>query len=257
MPRIVRRSPESEKGAIYGYGDLLKDIMRKISKGATREVERVTGGGLSNEELLEMATAGGGMLKVAGVGKLSAGLLKRMGEFKRVIGESAATTKFQPTRKVFYEALKIPQKEYSRIEDINWRISRTAHRGEFDPALREISLNPTKALLTTPWHEFVHARQWDPERLSRLPSGRWESEAASQLMSLRDRLSDYAKRLGMTGMEFYKKYSPTERHARGVADVAVKYPGEFEKIYKHGLQQEVKWSRERMLELFNILYPEG
>lgn len=64
MERVFRRTPTSEKAAIYGYKDLLKDSLALLKRKAGANVKRMTSGGMSEGELLEMATApAGGMLK--------------------------------------------------------------------------------------------------------------------------------------------------------------------------------------------------
>ena len=61
MPtRVLRRTPESEKAAIYGYKDLLRDSLAYISGRAGENVARMTSGKMSNEEFLEMAMSGVG-----------------------------------------------------------------------------------------------------------------------------------------------------------------------------------------------------
>ena len=72
MPtRVLRRTPESEKAAIYGYKDLLRDSIALLGRRATASVERMTSGRMENEELLDMALAGvGAGTKIArGLGK--------------------------------------------------------------------------------------------------------------------------------------------------------------------------------------------
>jgi len=65
MPRVIRRTPETERAASYGYGDLLRDIVGKVvadtSKGFKRPLD------FSDEEIMQMAFAGvGGGTKIAG-----------------------------------------------------------------------------------------------------------------------------------------------------------------------------------------------
>ncbi len=72
MPtRVFRRTPASEKAAMYGYKDLLKDSISLLQEKASANVARMTGGGMSSEELREMALAGvGAGTKIArGLGK--------------------------------------------------------------------------------------------------------------------------------------------------------------------------------------------
>jgi len=257
MPTIARRTPQTEETAAYGYRDLLKDIMRKISTEATSNVERMTSGKLGSEELLEMAMApAGGMLKIAGTSKLLAGLLAR----QKLLGSQAtrgeASRVFAPTRNVFKEALKVPEKEYGRIKDIGWESmagQSLGTKGLYDPWSKKISLHPTFADAETVWHEFVHARQCNPERMSRLPGGESEKTAAQELRRLLEELTEIARAGKISRSDFYTKVSPIERHARGVAEVVRKYPKDFESIYKAGLTSELKYSTEKLLGLTRAL----
>ena len=260
MPtRVLRRTPESEKAAIYGYKDLLRDSLALLGKRATASVERMTSGKMSEGEVLEMALApAGGMLKVAGTSKLLAGLLKRQASHfteVRKLGYTEDYIKeillpgYQKTGRVFREALKVPEKEYGRIKDIGWGGTDIA-LGVYDPLTKKISLHPKLESLETVWHEFTHARQWSPEKFSSMPKGQiTEAEYAHQLQDLLKNLRFVTKEGKMSASEFYQKISPVERHARDVAGTAVSFPREFNRIYKESLRREVAHSREKLHEL--------
>ena len=70
-PRVFRRTPTSEKAAIYGYKDLLKDSLSLLRRRAGANVERMLAGGMSGEEMAEIGLAGvGAGTKIArGLGK--------------------------------------------------------------------------------------------------------------------------------------------------------------------------------------------
>ncbi len=271
MPiRVFRRTPSSEKAAMYGYKDLLKDSISLLKERATGNVERMTSGGLGSDELLEMATAGGGMLKIAGTSKLLAGLLKNQivasqsmlakGVPPYSVPRRVASQQI-PARKVFREALKIPEKEYGRIRDIRWSRMRgeaSGTKGLYFPLEKDIALNLSRADPQTIWHEFTHARQWNPEKHSRMPGGKGtEKEAAFSLQDILDSLRTLAEPGRISASEFYNKISPVERHARGVASGAVKYPKDFETIYKFALQKEVIDSRQVLHDLLRQLERAG
>ena len=78
MPRIMRRTPETEEAAGYGYREFLGDAIRRVGEGASRNVERFLAGEVGGEEMLEMALSGlGGSTKIArGVGKAAGGMWK-------------------------------------------------------------------------------------------------------------------------------------------------------------------------------------
>lgn len=236
MPRIMRRTPESEEAAGYGYKGLLRDIIEKISTGATKEVARMTGGGLSKEELLEMALApAGGMLKVAGTGKLLAGLLS----YHRPAVVMGRGPVYKKTLSAFKEALLVPEKEYGRIKDIKWSKLRgraLGTRGEYDPRESVIRLLRTGPGKGTVWHEFTHARQWAPEK--------GEEAATETLRMLNQRL---AARGGLSGWsDFYHNISPIEKHARNVAMTMTtgSKPSEFSRVYKGLLESALLGAEE-------------
>jgi hypothetical protein len=256
----MRRTPESEKAAAYSYGGLLRDITEKISRGATREVERITGGGLSNEELVEMALApAGGMLKMAGTGKLLAGLLKtralessalRMSGYGKKAIESRMDIRFRPQKFAFKEALKVPEKEYGRIKDISWKVGHPSYKGEYDPHFKSIGFNPRTVDLETVWHEFTHARQWNPEKFVPMPVGEGtEAAKAQELRDLTEMLTEVARKAKIPAREFYWKISPTERHARGTARYAVESPRHFDLLYKYALKSEITHSKRKLHDL--------
>lgn len=268
MPLVARRSPASEKAAIYGYGDLLRDSLAFVRKKAAANVERMTSGRMGEEEILETALApAGGMLKVAGTSKLLAGLLasqqkalavKRISEVGRHPvyspfkgqSEREVAEYFSPIQRVFREALKVPEKEYGRIKDIGWSSmagQRVGTRGLYDPPTKTIKLHSALEDLETIWHEFTHARQFNPERLAKMPSGRkTEQGAAYTLAELHSALTEAASAVGMSEEQFYRTVSPIERHARGVAKAVVKFPRDFSTLYKYGLENELEIARKNM-----------
>jgi hypothetical protein len=255
----MRRTPESEKAAAYGYRGLLRDITEKISRGATREVERITGGGLSNEELVEMALApAGGMLKVAGLGRLLPHIVKleqvaqtSLGRHHKVYSKYRREVADQ-VRKVWLEASKVPEREYGRIKDIKWSSMRgqaLGTKGLYDPSTKKIKLHPQLEDPGTVWHEFTHARQWSPEKYSSLIGGGTEAEKAWALRDLTFMLNKIAKESKISASDFYYKISPVERHARGVAEAAVKYPRDFDIIFRTALKTEVSHSKRKLHDL--------
>ena len=264
MPtRVFRRTPTSERAAIYDYKDLLKDSISLLRRRATENVERMTSGGMSDEELLEIGLApAGGMLKVAGTSKLLAGLLKAKVRERKVYERTSLTPKaiasrmelrFRPARSVFKEALKVPEKEYGRIKDISWSSMKGEAldtKGLYFPMERDITLNPHLADLETIWHEFTHARQYNPEVGSRLPKGKNETVASYELRTLLNTLTEVAESTGMSKRQFYRTISPIERHARGVAHAAVKFPKDFSTLYKYGLQSEIVTARKKLAEFW-------
>lgn len=234
MPtRVLRRTPASEKAAIYGYKDLLRDSIRYIGRKAGENVARMTSGGMSEGEVLEMALApAGGMLKVAGTSKLLAGLLARQKDalFTAQVlrrSEEKVIESFVPTQRVFKEALKVSEKEYGRIKDISWSKMRgeaLGTKGLYFPLEKDIALNPTTADVSTIWHEFTHARQWSPEKE--------EQAAAGVLRYINQQL---AKKSGLSGgRDFYHNISPIEKHARnvGMTMTTGSKPSEFSAVYK-------------------------
>ena len=80
MPtRVLRRTPESEKAAIYGYKDLLRDSIAHISGRARENVARMTSGKMSGEEVLELAMSGigGGITKLSKTPQAARSLMKK------------------------------------------------------------------------------------------------------------------------------------------------------------------------------------
>jgi hypothetical protein len=237
MPtRVFRRTPASEKAAMYGYKDLLKDSLLLLQEKATANVERMTSGGLSDEELLEIGLApAGGMLKVAGTSRLLAGLLAQqaraiktgMLQRSRSVVEPEVAKALQPGRRIFKEALKVPEKEYGRIRDINWSSMKgeaLGTKGLYFPIEKDIALNPYTAGIETIWHEFTHARQQTPEK--------GEATSTGVLRFLNEEL---ARRSGLSGRrDFYYNISPMEKHARNVGRSMAKggSPGKFNFAYK-------------------------
>ena len=265
MPtRVFRRTPESEEAASYGYRDFLKDSISLFQEKATANVARMTSGGMSSEELQEIATAPmGGMLKVAGTSKLLAGLLARQGSLMKNLDVTLTPAQvikakerlFSSSTRIFLEALKVPEKEYGRIRNIKWSGMAgqpLGTKGLYDPPVREISLHPTLADIETVWHEFTHARQFNPERLSRLPRGQHEIAAAQRLGDLQNKLAELAQDVGISAGEFYRKISPTERHARGVARATVRFPKDFGILYKYALQNELGIATGRLDKIRNL-----
>ena len=263
MPlRIARRSPATERAAVYSYGDLLKDSISLLHRKARANVERMTSGKMSDRELEEIALApAGGMLKVAGTGKLLAGLLERMATTRKGLAittperaiENVLSHRFYEGQQAFKEALKVPEKEYRRIKDIGWsgmRGEALGTKGLYFPREREIALHPRLADIETVWHEFTHARQWNPERFSRLPGGGSEQAASYELQTLLNSLARVAEDTGMSRGQFYRMISPTERHARGVARAAVKFPRDFSTLYKYGLEKEIATSKKKLKEFW-------
>ena len=241
MATVMRRTPTNEEAMNYGYRNFLRDIVSSVGEGASRNVARLISGEVSDSELLDLALSPqAGMLKIEGAGRLLQGLLEQRRLMPRGAGELAIRVRKGLERgdRAFFEALKIPQSEYSRIERIGWGAARP-HRGEFWPGINEIRLNMESAKRTTPWHEFTHARETNPATMSRLPSGKLESTAALQLSKLRKLLAEAGRKIDMTEADFYVNYSPTERHARSVASYAVKHPGDFDSIYKIFLEEEI------------------
>ena len=235
-PRVFRRTPASEKAAIYGYKDLLRDSLVLLEKRATANIERMTSGKMSEGEVLEMALApAGGMLKMAGTGKLLAGMLAREAGFiERARAEgftkhdlSSLLRQYRTSRGVFKEALKVPEKEYGRIKDIRWgSMARQplGTRGFYEPLTKKIQLRPGLEDIGTIWHEFTHARQWTPEK--------GEEITSRTLRLLNEELS---RRSGLSGhSHFYHQISPIEKHARNVAMTMTtgSKPSEFSKVYK-------------------------
>lgn len=239
VPRheVARRSPASERAAVYSYGDLLKDSLSLLREKAKANVARMTSGGLSDEEVLEIGLApAGGMLKVAGTSRLLAGLLRRRAShfaearkagFREDYVKEFLVPGYRKTGRVFREALKIPEKEYRRIKEISWGIpsgQSSIARGIYDPSLKKISLHPKLEDLGTVWHEFTHARQWTPEK--------GEEITSRTLRLLNEELS---RRSGLSGQShFYYNISPIEKHARNVAMTMTtgSRPSEFSKVYK-------------------------
>lgn len=77
MPIVMRRTPATERGMDYGYRDFLRDAIEKISTGASANVERMIGGGLTGEEMIEMGLAGvGGVMEFSKAPKAARGLMK-------------------------------------------------------------------------------------------------------------------------------------------------------------------------------------
>jgi hypothetical protein len=78
MPtRVFRRTPESERAAMYGYKDLLKDSISLLKEKATANVERFLAGEVGSEELMEMGLAGvGGVMEFSKAPKAVQGLMK-------------------------------------------------------------------------------------------------------------------------------------------------------------------------------------
>ena len=261
MPRVVRRTPETEEAASYNYGDFLKDILRKVVESDPLEKQRLLNKKPTEEDLLEIAMApAGGMLKVAGTGKLLGGLLKRRKAFEKALDyagdprdlDSLIQARFERPAQTFREALKVPEKEYRRIRDINWSSMKGEARGTkglYFPREKDIALHPTLADTETIWHEFTHARQWNPEKMSKMPGGGTEEAASQELQRLLKELRELAYQARISKTDFYYQVSPIERHARGVASSALKYPTDFDLIYKTGLKREL-FSGEKLRKLW-------
>lgn len=243
MPaRVFRRTPTSEKAAIYGYKDLLKDSISLLNQRAGENVQRMLSGGMSTEELEEIALApAGGMLKVAGTSKLLAGLLRREAQTIAAFKEynpnapkhilEQTLERMRGTRNVFKEALRVPEKEYKRIKDIGWKGSPVGNMGSYTPRTKAIELHPQLTDPATVWHEFTHARQWNPEKE--------EATSAGVLRFLNEEL---AKKSGLSGaFDFYFNVSPIEQHARDVGMImgSGRKGSMFTKIYKNMLEQNL------------------
>jgi len=232
MPtRVLRRTPASEKAAIYGYKDLLKDSISHLREKAGANVERMISGGMGDEEVLEAGLAPvGGMLKIRGLAKMLPKVVMAQKGFqvedplKKQFVSNFQKSAQQNTLKAYKELLKVPEKEYRRIKDIRWGSggnSPLATAGEFDPATNIISYSPQFVTKDTIWHEFVHGRQFNPEKGKLMPSGELsEFESTRGLIRLWNNLIRAAVGKGvMSTSDFYQTVSPIERHARAAAGI--------------------------------------
>lgn len=79
-PRVFRRTPASEKAAIYGYKDLLRDSISKVVRDTYEGFTRRSEGPIpiGKQEMLEMALGGvgGGIAKLAKTPQAAKGLMK-------------------------------------------------------------------------------------------------------------------------------------------------------------------------------------
>jgi len=102
-----------------------------------------------------------GMLKISGLVNLA----KRVNRIADLANESSAQAIRKNMHQVLAEAFRVPQREYSRINDIRFQhmgASRGAYN--FGPSYSEIQLSPSFALPSTVWHEFAHARTINPDK---------------------------------------------------------------------------------------------
>jgi hypothetical protein len=261
MPLKVRRTPETEKAASYGYGDLLVDSIKALIGDKPEQKKRLLEGKPTSEDLMEMAFAPqAGMLKAMGTGKLLSGLLRgyRTGLMKGRLPEVIAKA-FVPAKTGLKEALKVPESEFRRISDINWRSTISPSRGQFVHGIRlekgTIDLHPTDVRPGTVWHEFTHARQFSPGKGEMEGIAVTEKQAANALVKFWEELLPLAQEHGYSMEDFYTVSSPIERHAREVSEKmlqkqnVVKGAKDFGRIFRKVLEKELGFA-ERGMEIF-------
>ena len=258
MPRVFRRTPQSEEAASYGYRNLLRDVVRKgveDTKAGVRKKLNPT-----NSDLLDMAMSMGGMLKVHGTGKLLARLVNET----RAWQEADLSQSFPKQIRALREAMRVPEKEWRGLKNIEWMEwpTKPARQGEYSPHLSTIRLKaggPTKG---TVFHEFGHKRQFIPERGSKLSTGVSERQAARTLIDAENMLrSKWMQEGGDFNTFYHSPASVMEEHARvferkvtSVFDYLTKHPEQAKKfhnwnsLYKMTLEKTLK-DAEGMLEM--------
>lgn len=243
MSRVFRRTPETEEAASYRYTDLMKDILQKIARDTREGLKKPFKP--SDSDLLDMATAGGGMLKVAGTGKLLAGILKEMQHLGR-------WGNFTPHRQTLREALQIPEKEYSRIKDIKWDrlIGRgLGTQGEYDISEHAIKLLRSGPVKGTVYHEFTHPRQLMSDPKGVLPSGMPETKGAVALFGFESALGKASRDVGITRNTFYHMISPVEKHARRMESFESSKGLSYGSLYREALEEELNAAEDQLKKL--------
>lgn len=281
MPQVFRRTPETEEASRYGYRDFLKDVVEKTVRDTKEGLKKPLK--FSESDLLDMATAGGGMLKVAGTGKLLAGILKaQKTEASKimqgsVMGDDLATaTKYAGEylgrqRQALKEAMRVPQKEWKTLRDIKWsrmRGRQLGTHGEFDPhddIIRLLRSGPTKG---TVFHEFGHKRQFLPEEGSRMPTGIKERHAARALLDMDSFLrSAWLEKGGDIDSFYHSTASVMEEHARvferkvgSVMNYLSEHPEQakhfkgWDRLYKETLEEQLESGEKMMRSAYHPAY---
>lgn len=187
-PYEERTGEVARPGMVTGRsaGSFWWEDVKKRVKGLPSAVEEMPTSELAERAAMALGPA---MLKSTAVGKTAiTGLRQGMG------------------RKVWpwiREMLKVPRREYARIEDIRVKPPRGDLYGSFNTETGKIELyKGPHPRAETPVHELAHARQWIPELT--------ESGQTKELMKL---ATDLEKR----GIEPLVKNIPWEMHAESVA----------------------------------------
>ena len=259
MARVFRRTPETEKASRYGWSQLVRDAFGKMVRDTSRGLKERQE--VSESDLLDLATAGGGMLKVAGTGKLLAGILKNVDTVSR---KYAAQPIPQKQLWALKEAMRVPEKEWRGLKNIEWTEwpTRPKRQGEFSPHLDTIRLKRSGPTKGTVFHEFGHKRQFFPEEGSKLSTGVSERQAARTLIDAENLLrSAWMKAGGDYDIFYHSPSSVIEEHARNfekkataVFDYLSKHPEQakkfknWNKLYKMTLENTLN-DAERMLEM--------
>jgi len=254
MPQVIRRTPETEKASQYSYRDLLRDIIKKKLESSGAQSRRMLSGKMTEEDVADVGLSGvGGMLKVAGTGKLLAGLVKSLAEARNVaklsgFGEKyvdlTANRFFQKQAKALREAMLVPEKEYRRIKDIRWSKlegKEPGIQGEYSPHENIIRLFAGGPEEGTVFHEFTHPRQLMPEKS--------EALLAKALVGFEAELRPRLSMKGIDPKTFYYSFSPTERHARAMEKFSKKGNINYDEFYREALRREVNTAEEGMRKL--------
>ncbi len=213
MPAIVETP--SPKEAFVGFmRDLWRQVSKKsdLTKGEFVKIHAPEARRFVENNLFASA----GILKPYAIGKNLARMLH--------LYRKPVLSKFAPKGLVHVrELLKVPQKEFSRVEDvaINYALEENT-LGRFFPEPNKIVLGLRNPSPSTVLHEFVHARQWNPE------------PAEQELMRLFRGMRRISGRSRGYDQFWYEHLDPTEWQAYLAEQVASKTRS-FDTIFRSSL----------------------
>ena len=253
MARVFRRTPETEKASKYGWSQLVRDAFGKMVRDTSRGLKERQE--VSESDLLDLATAGGGMLKVAGTGKLLAGAVKGIERAQRKLPgimakmnpQAAKVLKTEVERAIakrniaLRESFQVPEKEWNKLSDIFWAKfeGRPQRQGDYVPSENIIRLRSRGPMPGTVSHEFTHLRQFQPDPKAVLESGISERTGTRALIGFENTLRRLLQDLGHSPETFYHTASPIERHARAMEDFGKASRVGFGEMFRRALEDEL------------------
>jgi len=188
----------------------------------------------------------GGLLKMLGVPQFWAKGAK-IARLKRELPAKSGLARAEQLNDIFAtdltikkgvgELLNVAQSEFNRIKSVIPSKAREA-LGEFLPGFDAILLKPNQGaqISDTVWHEFTHARQFNPD----ISKGLKERDLMKELWELENR-----NKLRVQSPEAKYLNSPVEHHARMVGELITELPRNiraksFEENYLNILETALK-----------------